>query len=80
MRSACRGFLVAKVTAMRDSLYHTAPALVRLRDHAAHLLKQAQADYDAGNASQTTQSLAAIRLSYQQLQQRLDQLNCTLSR
>jgi hypothetical protein len=65
---------------MRDRTYHTAPALARLRDHAACLLKRAQADYDAGNASQTDQSLAAIRLSYQQLQRRLDQLNCTLSR
>jgi hypothetical protein len=68
------------MTAMRDRTSHTAPALARLRDHAARLLKQAQADYDAGSASQTDQSLAAIRLSYQQLQQRLDQLNCTLSR
>lgn len=63
---------------MLDRTYHTAPALARLRDRAACLLKQAQADYDAGKGTQTDHSLAAIRLEYQRLQRRVDQLN-TLS-
>lgn len=67
------------MTTMRDRSYHTAPALARLRDHAACLLTRAQAAYDAGDGTQTDQSLAAIRLEHQQLQRRVDQLNTLLS-
>lgn len=64
---------------MDYSIHHAAHPIVRLRDHAARLLMQAQRGFDAGNGSQTEQSLAAIRLEHQRLQRRVDQITSTLS-
>lgn len=64
---------------MSFRLQHNLDPLVRLRDHAAALLLQAQAAHDTGSGSQSEQSLADIRLAHARLQRRVDQVRRTLS-
>ena len=50
----------------------------RLRDWAAILLRQAKASFDAGDGSQTAESVAAIREVHRSFQQRAQQIDRTL--
>jgi hypothetical protein len=50
----------------------------RLRDWSAILLRQAKASFDAGDGSQTAESVAAIRDLHRSFQQRAQQIDQTL--